>query len=96
MESIMNVSALYKVGEIALIYKSKVKAPTRRQITFAREAYEILMKTWDKKKLRFVEQFKGLFLNKANKVLHICDVSTGRISATVAHTRGNICFCFNS
>lgn len=87
MESIMDVSALYEVAEVELIYKSKVKASNRPQITSSKEAYKVLLKSWDENKIEFVEQFKVLFLNKANKVLGIYDVSTGGISGTVADLR---------
>ena len=87
MESIMDVSALYEVAEVELIYKSKVKASKRPKITSAKEAYQVLLKAWDENKIEFVEQFKVLFLNKANAVLGIYDVSTGGISGTVADPR---------
>jgi len=87
MESIMDVSALYEVAEVELIYKSKVKASKRPKITSAKEAYQVLIKAWDENKIEFVEQFKVLFLNKANKILGIYDVSTGGISGTVADPR---------
>lgn len=87
MESVMEVSALYEVAEVELIYKSKVKASKRPKITTAKEAYQVLIKAWDENKIELVEQFKVLFLNKANKVLGIYDVSTGGISGTVADPR---------
>jgi DNA repair protein RadC len=46
-----------------------------------------LLKAWDENKIEFVEQFKVMFLNRANKVLGIYDVSTGGISGTVADPR---------
>jgi DNA repair protein RadC len=87
MESILDVSALYEVAEVELIYKSKVKASRRPKITTSKDAYEILLKAWDKNKIEFVEQFKVMCLNRANKVLGIYDVSTGGISGTVADPR---------
>lgn len=87
MESIMDVSALYTVAEVELVYKSKVKASSRPRITTAKDAYNLLRQSWDENKIEFVEQFKVMFLNKANKVLGIYDVSTGGISGTVADPR---------
>ena len=87
MESILDVSALYTVAEVELIYKSKVKASNRPQITSSMDAYKVLLKVWDENKIEFVEQFKVLFLNRANKVLGVFDVSTGGISGTVADPR---------
>ena len=87
METKVNALGCYKVAEVELIYKSKVKASKRPKITSAKEAYQVLLKAWDENKIEFVEQFKVLFLNKANAVLGIYDVSTGGISGTVADPR---------
>lgn len=84
MESIMEVSALYEVAEVELIYKSKVKASKRPKIVSSKDAYRILLETWNENKMEFVEQFKVLFLNRDNKVLGIFEVSTGGVSGTVA------------
>ncbi len=80
----MDVSALYKVAEVELSYKTKVKASDRPQIMSSKDAYNVLLAAWDEGRIEFVEQFKVLFLNRANKVLGIYDVSTGGVSGTVA------------
>ena len=41
----MDVSALYKVAEVELIYKSKVKASNRPQIGSSKDAYQVLIKS---------------------------------------------------
>src|SRR5690554_4680230 len=74
----------FEVAEIQLTYKTKVKPSLRPKITSSKEAYEILVENWDEDKLEFVEQFKVLLLNRANKVLGIFEVSTGGVSGTVA------------
>ena len=78
---------LFEVAEIELVYKTKVKASARLQITSSKSAYEILRDVWDDNKIEFVEQFKVLLLNRANKVLGIYEVSTGGITGTVADPR---------
>ena len=78
---------LFEVAEIELVYKTKVKASARLQITSSKSAYEILLNVWDDNKIEFVEQFKVLLLNRANKVLDIYEVSTGGITGTVADPR---------
>jgi DNA repair protein RadC len=80
-------SALFEVSEIELVYKTKVKASERPQITSSKSAYEVLLKAWDENKIEFVEQFKVLLLNRANRVLGVYEVSTGGISGTVADPR---------
>ncbi len=87
MESVMNFSSLYQVSEIELVYKTKVKASERPQIKTSSDAYEIFKQSWDENKIEFVEQFKVMLLNRANKVLGIYEVSTGGISGTVADIR---------
>ena len=87
METIMDASELYNVAEVELIYKSRVKASRRPKIVSSKDAYNVLLKAWDENKIEFVEQFKVMFLNRANNVLGIYDVSTGGISGTVADPR---------
>jgi DNA repair protein RadC len=74
----------FKVAEIQLTYKTKVKPSLRPKISSSKDAYEVLLDNWDDDKLKFVEQFKVLLLNMANKVLGIFEVSTGGVSGTVA------------
>jgi len=45
------------------------------------------MQVWDKNKIDFIEQFKVLFLNRANKVLGVYEVSSGGVTGTVADPR---------
>jgi DNA repair protein RadC len=87
METKVNASDLYNVAEVELIYKSKVKASERPLITTSKDAYKLLLQLWDENKIEFVEQFKVLFLNRANKVIGAYEVSTGGISGTVADPR---------
>ncbi len=76
-----------KVSEVELIYKSKVKASERPRIRDSREAYTLLMFHWDLNKIELIEEFKVIFLNQANKVLGIFNVSSGGITGTVADPR---------
>jgi DNA repair protein RadC len=87
MENTNNTSAWTIASEIELVYKSKVKASERPSVLTSSDAYNILLKTWDEGKIDLVEQFKVLFLNRANKVLGIYQVSTGGITGTVADPR---------
>src|SRR5690554_6082722 len=74
----------FEVAEIQLSYKTKVKPSQRPKITSSKDAYSILLESWDDDKLEFVEQFKVLLLNRANRVLGVYEVSTGGVSGTVA------------
>lgn len=75
---------MHQVAEIQLSYRSMVRPSLRPKITTSRDAYNILVDNWDDSKIEFVEQFKIMVLNRANKVLGILNVSTGGVSGTVA------------
>ncbi len=80
----MNLDVLNTVAEIELVYKSKVKPSERPRITSTKEAYQILLQTWDANKIEFVEQFKVILMNRAHRVLGIYELSSGGIAGTVA------------
>ncbi len=79
-----NEKRLYEVAEIQLTYKSDVKPSLRPKISGSKDAYNVLFENWDSSKIEFVEQFKVLLMNTANKVLGIFEVSTGSATGTVA------------
>jgi DNA repair protein RadC len=87
MEKKIILEALTKVAEVELVYKSKVKASERPQVVSSADAYELMKVVWEDGKLDLVEQFKVLFLNRANKVLCLYHVSSGGITGTVADPR---------
>ena len=74
-------------SEIELIYKTKVKASERPHINSSGTAYKLALKSWNPDKIEFLEQFKILLLNKANRVLGIYEMSTGGITATTVDLR---------
>ena len=84
MENVMNVSVLNMVTEVQLVYKSKVKPSERPQLKTSKDSYQLLSQTWDPDKVEFVEQFKVILMNRANRVLGIYELSTGGVSGTVA------------
>ncbi|MBS1655669.1 MAG: JAB domain-containing protein [Bacteroidetes bacterium] len=84
MENASNQSQWQKVAEVELLYKSKVKASERPCISSSNDAATILKGIWDENKIDFVEQFKILLLNRANKVLGTVEISTGGVTGTVA------------
>ena len=81
MQSILDFS---KVAEVQLSYVTNVKPSDRPQITSSKQAYDVLINHWDRSQIEFVEEFKILLLNRANKVLGIVPISKGGTSATVA------------
>jgi DNA repair protein RadC len=79
-----NEKRQFEVAEIQLSYRTNVKPSLRPKINSSVDTHNILLKSWDDSKIEFVEQFKVLMLNRANKVLGILDVSTGGVTGTVA------------
>ncbi len=79
MEQLMNLSELNLVSEIALIYKNKVKPSERPLVKSAKECYELLRLTWDENKIEFVEQFKVVLMNRAQRVLGIMSCQQGEL-----------------
>lgn len=84
MEKTINTSALHRVAEVKLSYLNRVKPSERPQVTCSADSYNVLKESWDTGKLEFVEQFKVLLLNRANRVLGIYELSTGGVAGTVA------------
>ncbi|MGV3686234.1 MAG: JAB domain-containing protein [Daejeonella sp.] len=72
-----------KVAEVQLSYKSKVKASDRPKITESKDVYSILQKHWNFEIIEFIEEFKIVLLNRANRVLGIVDISVGGTSGTL-------------
>ena len=87
METAMTNQNWKIVSEIELIYKTKVKASERPQIKSSRDAYQIVVSSWDHNKIEFFEQFKILLLNNDSKVLGLYEVSPGGITGTVVDLR---------
>ena len=73
-----------QVAEIQLSSKTNVPPSRRPKIACSKDTYKILIDNWDKAKIEFVEQFKGLLISRANKVLGFFDVSSGWCTATIA------------
>jgi DNA repair protein RadC len=71
------------VAEIELSYRPTVKVSELPQILRAVDAYNILIQTWDKSKIQFVEQFRILLLNRSNRVLGVCTLTTGTVTGTI-------------
>ncbi len=87
MESAMKNLILSQVSEVELVYKSKVKSSARIKIKDSKDCYDVFTQLWDDGKMELVEQFKVLYLNRANRVVGFYAVSTGGLTGTVADPR---------
>ncbi|MEZ5017278.1 MAG: JAB domain-containing protein [Flavipsychrobacter sp.] len=79
----MLYEALYKISEVELVYRTKVKASERPTVKSSIDAYNILLQYWDGNKIELLEQFKILLLNRASKVIGISEISSGGLTGTV-------------
>ncbi len=77
----------FRLAEIQLVYKQKYKVSERPKITTSEEAYRALLSIWNMETISFIEEFKILLLNRANKVIGCCSVSSGGLCGTVADPR---------
>ncbi|MCE7072160.1 hypothetical protein LZG74_17720 [Dyadobacter sp. CY327] len=55
MESFANVSNLYQVAEIELIYKTNVQASQRAKIESSKYAYKVLIQSWNPNRLELLK-----------------------------------------
>jgi DNA repair protein RadC len=62
---------LFTVCEIDILYRNKVKATDRPQITDYEAAAALLRQAWDANKLELVEQFRILLVDRKNRCLGI-------------------------
>ncbi len=74
----------HQVAEVKVSYSSKIPAAKRLKIACSKDAYHIFRQHWDMDRIGFVEDFKILLLNRANKVLGISHAFSGGMSGVVA------------
>ena len=76
-----------QVAEVELIYKSKVKDSDRTLIKCSTDSINLLRANWNPDTIELFEEFKVLYLNRANKVIGIYSLSSGGLTGTVADIR---------
>ncbi|MEP7169622.1 MAG: JAB domain-containing protein [Bacteroidota bacterium] len=74
---------LFSVTEVELIYRNKTKPSNRRRITTSKDAYDLLLMSWEMNKIELIEQFKILLLDRSNSCIGISNVSIGGVSSCV-------------
>ncbi len=89
MENNLSLEVLNNVSEIDIVYKKKVscKVSERPVIKSSSDGYKVCLHYWNHDKIDLLEEFKVLFLSKANRVLQILPLSQGGITGTVADPR---------
>jgi DNA repair protein RadC len=87
MKRVIIKEEIFQVAEVELIYKSKGKPSDRPKITSSKDAFDILIQTWDNNRIDLVEQFKVIFLNPSKAVTGIYELSSGDLQSTVVDIR---------
>jgi DNA repair protein RadC len=72
------------IAEIEMSYKPLVTVSKLPQIQSSSDAYNLLLHTWDASKIEFVEHFKVMLMNRANRVLGVCTVCKGSSTGCIA------------
>ena len=73
-----------QVGEIELVYRTKIKTSARPLIHSSRDTFELLKVFWNPDKINFIEQFKIVLLNTGHRVLGLVEISSGGVTGTLA------------
>ena len=79
----VNQNRLTTVSEIEISYRPTFKASERPKISSSKDAYLVLREQWNQEIIEYVEEFKMLLLNRANRVLGIITISKGGVAGTV-------------
>lgn len=75
---------LRNVSEVQLIYRTTIKPSQRPRIHTSKDAYDILLRLWDRDSIYLIEQFYTILLNRRNAVLGVYLTSSGGMTGTVA------------
>jgi len=73
------------VAEVRIDFYSKVPISKMPQVKQSKTVYNILRPGWTE--INYREKFKVLFLNRANRVLGVREISSGGISGTSVDVR---------
>jgi DNA repair protein RadC len=76
-----------KLAEIKVSYSTKIPSKERPQVTSSTTAYHIFKQYWNKDTIELQEEFNIMYLNRANRVLGIYNLSKGGIAGTVVDAR---------
>ena len=74
---------LYRISEIELTYKRKVKAGDRPKVSCSMDAYDLFRENWDDLTINLCEEFKVMLLDRNNCCMGIVPISKGGISGTI-------------
>ena len=73
----------YAIPEISIHYKRWLEFDKMPVIRSSNDAYQILLKAWNKEQMDYVEQAYILLLNRANRVVGVSNISKGGTYAAI-------------
>jgi len=73
----------FKVSEIEISYRNKVKACDRPKVTSSQDTYALLFGMWEQNKLELVEQCNLLLLDRSHACLGLVRLSTGGMNGCI-------------
>ena len=74
---------LFTITEVEIIYRNKLKSSERPKVTTSKDAYDLLLRSWNHNKIELLEEFKILLLDRNNKCLGISHIAQGGVSACI-------------
>jgi DNA repair protein RadC len=78
---------LFKIEEVELIYKTKVKPSERIKVFSSKDVVKVFKSIYDINKIELQEMFYVMLLNNANKVLGVAHISTGSTTSCVVDVK---------
>lgn len=76
---------LFTLNEIKITYSHKTNPGSLPLIAGSKDVYNLIYPSWDD--IDFTESFKVIFLNRANRVLGISNLSNGGTAGTVVDAK---------
>jgi DNA repair protein RadC len=77
----------HTITEITVTFNPNVPNSHKPIITKSQQVYELFLAQWNPNTIELYEEFKVMYLNRANRLLGICDLSKGGMTNTVADPR---------
>lgn len=78
-----NINKEFRITEVELIYRNKVRAPSRKTVKNSQDAYDMLLASWDLNKIELLEDFKIMLLDRRSACMGIAAVARGGIESAV-------------
>ena len=82
---VKNTNNLNTIAEIQVSYSTL--DTLKDKVCSGKQAFELILNSWNKGSLELQEEFKVLLLNRANEVLGLYSMSKGGVSGTIVDVK---------